>query len=125
MKRLVAALVILAAIIGDGIAEAVYVDGPFGELEERIAALATAIKDPGDGALDAVRGLNAWWEDERGSLDVFTWSPDMRAFSVALAETEGSLECGDDKNALSKCQSLLTMAENLRDLLDFNAADII
>ena len=49
----------------------------------------------------------------------------MRAFSAALAETEGSLECGDDKNALSKCQSLLTMAENLRDLLDFNAADII
>ena len=31
MKRLVAALVILAAIIGAGIAEAVYVDGIFGE----------------------------------------------------------------------------------------------
>lgn len=28
-------------------------------------------------------------------------------------------------NALSKCQSLLTMAKNIRNILDFNAADII
>ena len=125
MRRLVAALVILAAIIGAGIAEAVYVDGTFGELEERIAALESAIKNPSDDALDEVKSLTAWWENKRKKLELFTWSPDMRAFSVALAETEGSLECGDDKNALSKCQSLLTMAENLRDLLDFNAADII
>ena len=54
-----------------------------------------------------------------------TYSPDMRAFSVALAETEGSLECGDDKNALSKCQSLLTMAGNIHDMLDFNLQDIV
>ena len=125
MKRLVAALVILAAIIGAGIGEGVYVDGIFGELEERIAALESAIKNPSDDALDEVGALTAWWENKRKKLELFTWSPDMRAFSVALAETEGSLECGDDKNALSKCQSLLTMAENLRDLLDFNAADII
>ena len=49
----------------------------------------------------------------------------MRAFSVALAETEGSLECGDDKNALSKCQSLLTMAGNIHEMLDFNLQDIV
>ena len=125
MKRLVAALVILAAIIGAGIAEAVYVDGTFGELEERIAALESAIKNPSDDALDEVVALTAWRENNRKKLELFTCSPVMRAFSVALAETEGSLECGDDKNALSKCQSLRTMAENLRDLLDFNAADII
>ena len=45
--------------------------------------------------------------------------------SVALAETEGSLECGDDKNALSKCQSLLTMSRNLKMLLDFSPSDVI
>ena len=82
MKRLVAALVILAAIIGAGIVEAVYVDGTFGELEERIAALESAIKDPGDDALDEVRSLTAWWENKRGKLELFTWSPDIaRIFS--------------------------------------------
>ena len=58
-------------------------------------------------------------------MEMFTYSPDMRAFSVALAETEGSLECGDDMNALSKCQSLITMANNIHCVLDFNVADII
>lgn len=125
MKRFVAALVILAAIVTGGVLEAVRVESIFDELETRIYALEEAIKSPDDNALDEVKTLTAWWEEKRKEMELYTWSPDMRAFSAALAETEGSLECGDDKNALSKCQSLLTMAHNLRDLLNFNAADII
>ena len=118
MKRFVIALVILAVIITGGVLEAVRVDAVFDELQCRISALEAAIKSPDDDALDEVKELSAWWEERRAELELFTWSPDMRALSYALAETEGSLECGDDKNALSKCQSLLTMAHNLHDLLD-------
>lgn len=125
MKRLIVALAVLALILTAGILEAVYVEGVFGELNAKIYALEDAIKSPEDDALDEVKSLVAWWEDKRTKLELFTWSPDMRAFSVALAETEGSLECGDDKNALSKCQSLLTMANNIKSILDFNLTDII
>ena len=125
MKRFVIALVILAAIITGGVLETVHIDRTFNELDARINALESAIKSPTDDALDEVKELSAWWEKKRAGLELFTWSPDLRAFSVALAETEGSLECGDDKNALSKCQSLLTMSGNLRALLDFSPSDII
>lgn len=125
MKRLILALVILAVILAAGIAESLYVDKVFGELSDRLTALETAIKSPDDDALDEVKELTEWWEDKRKGLEMFTYSPDMRAFSVALAETEGSLECGDDMNALSKCQSLMTMAHNIHCVLDFNLADII
>ncbi len=125
MKRFVIALVILAAIITGGVLETVHIDRTFNELDARINALEAAIKSPTDDALDEVKELSAWWEKKRAGLELFTWSPDLRAFSVALAETEGSLECGDDKNALSKCQSLLTMSGNLRALLDFSPSDII
>lgn len=125
MKRLAIAITVLAVILAAGIAEAIYVDHVFGDLEKGINALEEAIKNPEDDALDEVRELSAWWEKKRGVLELFTYSPDMRAFSVALAETEGSLECGDDKNALSKCQSLLTTAKNVHGMLDFNLADII
>ena len=125
MKRLVAALIILAAIVTAGVLEAVHVERTFGELEERICALEDAIKNPDDDALDEVKTLTVWWEKKRAAMELYTWSPDLRAFSVALAETEGSLECGDDKNALSKCQSLLTMARNLKRLLDFSPSDLI
>ena len=125
MKRLAIAIAVLAVILAAGIAEAIYVDHVFADLEEQINALEAAIKSPEDDALDEVRGLTDWWEHIRRTLELFSYSPDMRAFSVALAETEGSLECGDDKNALSKCQSLLTTAENIHSMLDFNFADII
>lgn len=125
MKRFVIALVILAAIITAGVLETVYIERTFDELDARINALESAIKSPSDDALDEVKTLTDWWEKKRAAMELFTWSPDIRAFSVALAETEGSLECGDDKNALSKCQSLLTMSHNLRELLDFSPSDII
>lgn len=125
MKRFVIALVILAAIITAGVLETVYIERTFDELDARINALESAIKSPSDDALDEVKTLTDWWEKKRAAMELFTWSPDIRAFSVALAETEGSLECGDDKNALSKCQSLLTMSRNLRELLDFSLSDII
>ena len=125
MKRLAIAIAVLAVILAAGIAEAIYVDHVFADLEEQINALEAAIKSPEDDALDEVRALTDWWEHKRRTLELFSYSPDIRAFSVALAETEGSLECGDDKNALSKCQSLLTTAENIHSMLDFNFADII
>lgn len=125
MKRLIIALVILTVIIVAGVLESVTVDKVFGELEERIYALEAAIKSPDDDALDEVKELTEWWEGRRSRMELYTWSPDMRAFSVALAETEGSLECGDDQNALSKCQSLLTMAQNIHAILDFNVSDIV
>lgn len=125
MKRLVVAVAVLLAIIAAGAVEAVYVDKVFDELAGRVSLLESAIKDPEDDAIGEVRSLTEWWEKRRHILELFTYSPDMRAFSVALAETEGSLECGDDKNALSKCQSLLTMAGNIHDMLDFNLQDIV
>lgn len=125
MKRLLVAIVILAAILAGGIAESVHIDRTFGELEDKLYALEASIKDPEDDALDEVKELTKWWEDKRKRIELFSWSPDMRAFSVALAETEGSLECGDDMNALSKCQSLLVMARNIKSILDFNAEDIV
>lgn len=125
MKRFVLALVILAVIVAAGVTETVFIDKVFGELNDRLSALEVAIKSPEDDALDEVAELTDWWEKKRKGMEMFTYSPDMRAFSVALAETEGSLECGDDMNALSKCQSLITMANNIHCVLDFNVADII
>ena len=125
MKRLAVAVAVLLAIIAAGAVEAVYVDKVFDELAGRISLLESAIKDPEDDAIGEVRSLTEWWEKRPHILELFTYSPDMRAFSGALAETEGSLDCGDDENALSKCQSLLPLAGNIHDTLAFNLQDIV
>lgn len=125
MKKVVIAVIVLVIIVTAGVLETVYVHKVFDTLDEQLVELDLLIKDKDDGALQLTKDLSKWWSKKRGYLELFTFSPDLRAFSVALAEAEGSLECGDFDNALSKCQSLIVMSKNIHMILDFNATDII
>lgn len=125
MKKVVVAVVILLIIITAGILENVYVDKVFSTLDIRLGDVEQLVHAQSDAALDELRDLTAWWEKQRGYMELFTYSPDLRAFSVALGETEGSLESEDFQNAQSKIQSLLVMSSNLHRILDFNFEDII
>lgn len=125
MKRVVVAVIVLVFIITGGILENVYITRTFDQLEERLINLKQLIADEDESALDELRDVTQWWEKRRMYIELFAYSPDVRAFSVALGETEGSLECEDYQNALSKCTSLIVMADNIGRLLDFNAEDII
>ncbi len=125
MKKVVFALILLVILLTAGILENYFVHGVFEELDNRLGAIENDIHAEDISALDKVRDLRVWWEEKRKYLELMAYSPDLRAFSVALAETEGSLECKDYLNAMSKCQSLIVMADNTHKILDFNLADII
>ncbi|MCM1306127.1 MAG: DUF4363 family protein [Bacteroides sp.] len=125
MKKVVVAIVILAVILTAGILENVYIDRLFDKLDNRLATLEELIIAQDDGAVDAAEDLQKWWDNQRKYAELFVYSPDIRAFSVAIGETQGSLECGDFDNALSKVRSLMVMSRNIHNILDFNASDII
>ena len=125
MKKVIVAIVILAVILTAGILENVYIDKLFDGLDSRLSELEELIVAQDDGALESVESLQAWWEDHRKYAELFVYSPDIRAFSVALGEAQGSLECGDFDNALSKIRSLQIMSRNIHNILDFNVSDII
>ncbi len=125
MKKVVLAIVILAVILTAGILENVYIDKLFGGLDERLLSLEESIMAQDEEAVDKIEEMISWWENHRDYAELFVYSPDIRAFSVALGETQGSLECGDFDNALSKVRSLQIMSRNIHDILDFNISDII
>lgn len=125
MKKVIVAIVVLALIITAGILETVFVDKLFGKLDNRLNEIEACIKQESPEALEKTDELVGWWENKRKFMELFTYSPDVRAFSVALGEAQGSLECNDYDNALSKLQSLLVMSANIHSILDFNIADII
>lgn len=125
MKKVVLAFVILAIIITGGILEDHYIHDTFDTLNESLVEIENLIEIEDDASLEKVVELSKWWEQKRMYMELFAFSPDVRAFSVAIAETEGSLKCKDYQNALSKCASLIVMADNIKKLLDFNAEDII
>ncbi len=125
MKKVILALIILAIIVTAGILENVYIDKIFDGLDSRLSNLEKLIISQDDGAMAAIEDTVNWWEGHRKYAELFVYSPDIRAFSVALGETQGSLECDDFDNALSKVRSLQIMSHNIHDILDFNLADII
>lgn len=125
MKKIIIALLMLTLIITAGILEHNYIENTFDELDEKLIEIEGEIQKKSDKALALTNDLVVWWGNKRKVMELFTFSPDLRAFSVALAEQQGSLECGDFNNALSKCVSLLSISKNLHDVLDFNAEDII
>lgn len=125
MKKVMLALIILAIIITGGSLEDRYIHTTFETLNESLCKIENLIEAEDDESLIKVQELSTWWEEKRMYMELFAFSPDVRAFSVALAETKGSLMSGDYQNALSKCLSLIVMADNIEKLLDFNAEDII
>ena len=125
MKKVVVAIVILAVIVTAGILESVYVTRVFKEVDGKLADIESSIRLESEDALQKTRALISWWNERRQYMELFVYSPDVRAFSVALGEAEGSLMCGDFQNALSKTQSLMVMSNNIRRILDFNLEDII
>lgn len=125
MKKVILAVIILLVILTAGILENVYVDKLFDNLDNRLADMEELIIAQDERALDALNDTIKWWEERRQYAELFVYSPDIRAFSVALGETQGSLECDDFDNALSKIRSLQIMSKNIHNILDFNAADII
>lgn len=125
MKKVVLAIVILIIIVTGGILEDFYIHKTFSALDEKLTSLENSIINQSDDCLDQTNEIFEWWEKKRMYMELFAYSPDVRSFSVALAETQGSLECEDYQNALSKCRSLIVMADNIKRLLDFNAEDII
>ena len=125
MKKVVLAIVILIIIVTGGILEDFYIHKTFSALDEKLTSLENSIINQSEDCLDKTNEIFEWWEKKRMYMELFAYSPDIRSFSVALAETQGSLECKDYQNALSKCRSLIVMADNIKRLLDFNAEDII
>ena len=125
MKKVIMALLLLTLIITAGILEHNYIEKTFDQLNEKIEEIESAIHAESENALTLTNHLIDWWTSKRKVMELFTFSADLRAFSVALAEQKGSLECGDYNNALSKCVSLYALSKNLHDVLDFNIEDII
>ncbi len=125
MKKVVLAIVILLVIVTAGALETVYIDNIFGKLDGKLDESITLIEAQDSEAYTRMQELTEWWEKRRGYLELFVFSPDIRAFSVALGEAVGSLKCEDYDNALSKVQSLLVMSKNIHNILDFNITDII
>ena len=95
MKKVVLAIVILIIIVTGGILEDFYIHKTFSALDEKLTSLENSIINQSEDCLAKTNEIFEWWEKKRMYMELFAYSPDVRSFSVALAETQGTLECED------------------------------
>lgn len=126
MKKAIILGVLLVLLIAAGVSEHYFVHKTFDEFNGRLKELETAIDTENlEAALEQTKNLDSWWEKKRSILEVISYCPDMRQINVIIGEMQGSLEYEDFQNASSKVISLLKLIDNIEDILDFNAKDVI
>lgn len=126
MKKIIIALIILAAILAAGILDHKHIDRVFDEFDERLYAIDTALKAGNEDEAEALTNdLVDWWDKKRLYVEIFAYSPDTRSISVTLGEIKGSLIADDVENAQSKVTSTLELVKNVHNMLDFNLSDIL
>lgn len=126
MKKAVILFIIFLIILGAGIAEHFFVHKTFDAFNERIGKIEAALQnDDVDSALAYAEDLQNFWAKKRKLVEAISYCQDARQVNVILGELTGSLRCEDIDNAFSKIESLYQLIQNIRDMLDFNAIDII
>lgn len=125
MKKIIIFSIILIIIIGAGIWENIFIKDTFSEFNERMLEIGEYIEnDDSQSALVKTQELTVWWKKKLNVIEVVAYSPDIRLVSVTLAELEGSLKINDIANSQSKHTSILALALNIENILDFNLKDV-
>lgn len=126
MKKAIVLLIIFLIILGAGIAEHFFVHKTFDEFCARMDKIESALENEDtETALKESEDLLAYWNKKRKLVEAISYCQDARQVNVILGELNGSLKCDDTDNAFSKIDSLYQLVANVRDMLDFNALDII
>ena len=122
MKKAVILFIIFLIILGAGIAEHFFVHKTFDDFNKRIEKIEAALQNDD---VDSAEDLQNFWARKRKIVEAISYCQDARQINVILGELTGSLRCEDTDNAFSKIESLYQLIQNIRDMLDFNAIDII
>ena len=126
MKKAIILTIILLLILSAGISEHFFVHKTFDCFKEQTRSIENAInEDDIETALEKSEALLDWWNKKRVVIEAISYCQDARQVNVVIGEMIGSLKCGDIENASSKIVSLNELTDNIRDILDFNAIDII
>lgn len=126
MYKIVLAVVLLVAILALGISEQVFINNSFNDLRadcEEIQKMLLA----GDyeGALSKTEHVENDWRKERDLLEFACPNTDIKDIAKEIGELKGSQIAEMYDDSITRCEVLISMAENSRNLLAYKWKNVL
>lgn len=119
--KLTIAIIVSVLLIGGGIAESVYVEHAFDELERRTGEiLANRLYEA-----ETISSLDEWWQKQEKRLDLTVPRNQLTEISFTVNELLGAIEADDLASANALCARLHRYAVEYGHLYGFRWPNIL
>ena len=123
MKKLIFAIILLMLILAAGIAEQIYLNNLFDELEGRIDGIITAMED-GQEVSGQTKELSDWWGKKHRLIEALVNHGEIKEITLLVAEIQGYSEADMTPDLHACVVRLLITAKHVRHLLEYRPEHI-
>ena len=125
MKKTIFVIICILVIIGIGVGEQIYVDKTLSELTNKVETISSILIDKNYSlAKDEIEELMQWWYKQRDFLEFICPNNDLKDIAKEIGELYGSTLIESDDDPFIRCQVIIELTKNSKDLLDFKWKNI-
>ena len=125
MKKTIFVIICILVIIGIGVGEQIYVDKTLSEITNKVETISSILIDKNYSlAKDEIEELMQWWYKKRDFLEFICPNNDLKDIAKEIGELYGSTLIESDDDPFIRCQVIIELTKNSKDLLDFKWKNI-
>lgn len=126
MYKIVIAIVLFVVILGLGIGEQIFINNSFNDLKKDCQEIQKLLLD-GDyeGAYEKTEHVERDWRKERDLLEFACPNTDIKDIAKEIGELKGSQIAEMYDDSVTRCEVLIAMAENSRNLLAYKWKNVL
>ena len=123
MKKLILAVIILAIILSAGLAEQIYLNKIFDELDSKVENIISIAKS-GESAYAQTEELSKWWGQKHKLPEALVNHNEINEITLLVAELQGYSKADMAPDFLACAVRLKETAIHIRHLLDYRPEHI-
>ncbi len=126
MRKTLVALILLAAILGVGIYENIYLDKTLKTLEKNLNELEQALNNEDkETSINILNDMANYWQQQNTFLEVVSYSQNLRNVSLDISETLGTVMADDIPSAIARVYVLKRRLVDLKETMGISPISVI
>ena len=126
MYKIILAIVLFVVIVSLGISEQVFIRKSFDDLYEGCADIQSLIlQGDYEGAMQKTEHVEKDWRKERDLLEFACPNTDIKDIAKEIGELKGSQIAEMYDDSITRCEVIMAMAENSKNLLAYKWKNVL